>query len=390
MRVLMLWKYYPQYLRYFYNKYPSIVNLPFEEHRNKVFDDHFLWTADLSRYISQEGIETEFIIANAESLQKKWSEENNFRFYSEKDWEKEIAMEQIRRFRPDILWITSIFDYFGDFVKRALQYSKKAITWISCLTPKNLDVSGFTTLVTIDPAFLKDKQYLINEVITVCPSFNSEILGKIGTVEKKHSIIFIGGISPAHSKRAEILTYLVKKGVDIKVFGYIHEQRSSGKGKGLRQAGGHILKRGNFHEGVNVLKQTFVKTDYQRNVESIKRIHEGTVFGLDMYRTLAASRIALNVHIDGANNPAGNIRMFETTGVGTCLLTEYAKNVNELFEPEKEILTYRSKEELLEIIQKLLNQKEKVEQIAKSGQERTLKNHTFERVFNDIRPAFDI
>ena len=386
MKVLMLWKYYPQYLSYFYKKYPYVGDLPFEEHRNKIFDDHFGWPADLSKYMNLQGIKTEFIIANAEVLQKKWAKENDFR-YSPEGWEKEIVMEQIKHFRPVILWITSIFDYYGKFVKEALRYSKKAIAWVSCPTPKILDVSGFKILITSHPEMLKDQQHLFDDVIITKPGFDSEILKNIGFVEKKYDVTF--GVSMAHSKRAKLLTYLIKNDVDIKVFGYLHEKRPLGKLNGYRRAVFDILKRRNFHKGMDVLKRTF-KTDYQRNIEIIKSIHQGTIFGLDMYSTLAASRISLNVHIDVAGDNAGNMRMFEATGAGTCLLTEYSENINDLFEPGKEILTYKSKEELLEIIQKLLNDNEKIEQIAKAGQKRTLQYHTLERMFNDIKPAFNL
>ncbi len=111
---------------------------------------------------------------------------------------------------------------------------------------------------------------------------------------------------------------------------------------------------------------------------------------MDMYRVLAASRITLNTHSDFADNYAANQRLFETTGMGSCLLTEHAENIKELFVPGEEILTYNSKEELLEIIKTMLNQRERIEKIALAGQLRTLKDYTIERMFNNIKPAFNI
>jgi hypothetical protein len=390
MKVLMLWGYYPYYLSYFYEKYPFVKGMPFEEHRNKILDDHFGWPAELSRYMNHQGIQTEFIIANAEILQKKWAEENNFRYYSKENWLKEIAMEQIKRFRPDVLWTSSVSYCGRDFVKRALSYCKKAISWVSGITPNDFDVSGFSTLITSNPEVLKDQQYLFDDIIITKPGFDHGILKEIGPIEKKYDITFVGGISMLHSKRAEILSYLIKEGVDIKIFGYLSEQKTPKKINIIRQTAVDILKRRDFHKDIYRLRQSFIKTDYQRNVETIKSVHQGLVFGLDMYRTLAASLVTLNVHIDIVGNYSGNIRMFEATGIGTCLVTEYTKDIREMFEPDKEILTYNSKEDLLEIIQTMLNKREKVEQIAKDGQKRTLQNHTLERMFNDIRSVFDI
>lgn len=380
MKILILTEYYPIYLNYFYKKNPLVVDLSFEEHRNKIMDDHFSWEGDLSRYMNRQGIQSQLIILNAESLQKKWAKENNFNF-SKNGWKKEIAMEQIKHFRPDIIWLDSIFTFFGDFVISANQYCKKVITWVSCVTPENLDVSGIKSLITSHPVMLKDKQYLFDEVIVTYPGFNREILTKIGHVEIKYDFTFIGGISLAHSKRAEILAYLIKNGINLKVFGYLQEERLS---TAIKKATKYFLNC-DINKGINALKQAFVKTDYQRNVEIIKSVHQGPIFGLDMYRALAASRITLNYHIDIADNHAGNMRMFEATGVGTCLLSEHSSNI--LFEPGEEIITFKSKEELLEILKKMRNQTEKIEQIAKKGQKRTLEKHNIERMFNDIQPA---
>ena len=390
MKVLMLWKYYPQYLSFFYEKNPHVIDLSFEEHRNKILDDHFGWPGDLSRHMNKHSIETEFIIVNAESMQKRWAKENGFKSYSKNGWEKDIAMEQIKRFQPDVLWITSIFDYFGNFVKNALPYCKKAITWVSCAVPANLNVSGFTDLVTSQPDMLKDKQHLFNNVIITKPGFDSSILDKIGPVEKKYDVTFIGGITPDHSKRAETLAFLIENGIDLKIFGYFYEPPSIGTWNFFKQAGKYVSNVRNIRICINSLRHIYLQTNYQRNIEIIKKVHLGPVFGQEMYRILATSRIGLNIHTDVTRDHADNIRLFETTGIGTCLLTEQSTNITDLFEPSKEILTYHSKEELLDIVTKMLNLNEIIETIAKDGQERTLKDHTIERMFNDIKHVFEI
>src|SRR5205814_3328492 len=57
----------------------------------------------------------------------------------------------------------------------------------------------------------------------------------------------------------------------------------------------------------------------------LHRCYQGEVWGVDMYQVLQRSRITLNSHIDMAGNEAGNVRLFESTGVGTFLLTEIGR-----------------------------------------------------------------
>ena len=52
--------------------------------------------------------------------------------------------------------------------------------------------------------------------------------------------------------------------------------------------------------------------------------HHGEAWGLDMYRVLARTQVAVNRHGDIAEGYANNMRLFEATGVGALLLTESA------------------------------------------------------------------
>jgi glycosyltransferase involved in cell wall biosynthesis len=102
------------------------------------------------------------------------------------------------------------------------------------------------------------------------------------------------------------------------------------------------------------------------------------LFGLDMFRQLSASRVALNTHIDISTHSASNMRLFEATGVGTCLLTDWKENLGELFEPDAEVVAYRDAEECIEKVKYLLRHDARRRDIAAAGQRRTLRDHTFE------------
>jgi hypothetical protein len=103
------------------------------------------------------------------------------------------------------------------------------------------------------------------------------------------------------------------------------------------------------------------------------------VFGLEMYRTLRDSRVTLNSHIELSRGSASNMRLFEATGAGACLLTDWKPNLGELFESDSEVVSYRSIEECLEKAKWLLAHPVEAEQIARRGQARTLRDHTFDK-----------
>ena len=118
----------------------------------------------------------------------------------------------------------------------------------------------------------------------------------------------------------------------------------------------------------------------------IHQRHGGEVWGLDMYRVLARSRITLNRHINVAENNANNMRLYEATGVGTLLLTDRKDNLHELFDIGREVVAYSTKEEVVELVRYYLDHPEEAAKIAKAGQARTLREHTYLQRMQELVP----
>lgn len=71
------------------------------------------------------------------------------------------------------------------------------------------------------------------------------------------------------------------------------------------------------------------------------------------------------------------MRMFEVTGMGRCLLTDWKPNIEYFFKDGVEVLTYKTVEECIEKIQWIISNPEKALEIGKAGQARTLHDHTY-------------
>ena len=71
------------------------------------------------------------------------------------------------------------------------------------------------------------------------------------------------------------------------------------------------------------------------------------------------------------------MRLYESTGVGTFLLTDWKQNLGDILEPKREVATYASSEECLEQVGFYLAHAEQRESIARAGQERTLREHNY-------------
>ena len=108
-----------------------------------------------------------------------------------------------------------------------------------------------------------------------------------------------------------------------------------------------------------------------------------------MYGILQQSRITLNYHIDLAEDFANNLRLFEATGAGTLLLTDSKRNLHELFDPGREVVVYHNPDDCVELARSYLEHEGERNAIAKAGQRRTLRDHTYRLRMQELAALFE-
>ncbi|ETR66573.1 MAG: hypothetical protein OMM_05586 [Candidatus Magnetoglobus multicellularis str. Araruama] len=136
----------------------------------------------------------------------------------------------------------------------------------------------------------------------------------------------------------------------------------------------------------DIVSTYFIGSDNNILPPDLPIITASPKWGIEMYQEIQKSRIVLNADIDIAGE-AGNFRLFEVTGIGSFLLTEYHPNIEELFKPGVEIETFKDSNELISKVKYYLANPDKREAIARRGQERCFKEHLMEnrvKIFEKI------
>lgn len=98
----------------------------------------------------------------------------------------------------------------------------------------------------------------------------------------------------------------------------------------------------------------------------------------DMLTTHAQSKIGLNFSMNTNSTPPRTqmkARMFEVPAANTVLLTEYHDGIEEYFEIDKEILTFKSEYEMIEKYKAIIKHDSLIKEIAKNGYNRFIKEH---------------
>jgi len=391
----------------------SLSGSSYEELKKEIFGNFYVYSDSLSYGMKNIGREADEIIYDYRFLQKRWADENGIKFPKD-SWKRDILLAQINKSKPDILYFQDIHslsvDDFCD-IKRNFPFVRKVIVFRGYpgLDDESLKKISTADIVLVGSPVLKAKleEYKIASHLTY-HFFDERILQKISD-QKLYELTFIGtsgyGYGNAHLPRYIMLTELLKR-TDIKLWidEVGHKARNGIKDNARNLLKAFLYKNNkifNFFEKlqvpkqlVNLIEEMKKETKYLKGMnitypliplsEKYKNRCFKSVFGLEMYQTMANSKITLNRHSLAAGSFSDNIRMFQATGVGSCLVTEKSKNLSQLFEEDSEVVTYSSTEECIEKINYLLENESIRKSIAQKGQQRTMKCHTATRRAEEI------
>lgn len=363
MRILILWDVYPRYPAYFYARHPGLADQSYDQQLSAILNDFFYWPPYLIPEFRALGHEAEIVYGNIGPLQQAWAREHHIEVGPE-NGQFEIVLEQIKRFRPDVLWFGGADYYLGDFLHQVKPYCRRIVAWKAVGFSSALNWQDVDCVLSSHLVFIEQFRRMGVWSERILPCFEPRILEHLQPASRGIPASFIGTLSPIHfAQRMKFLNDLRGR-VPLDIY-----------------AEKPIWRRRPWPPRMFLNQARFIPFLIRGRLRP-------AVYGLDMFQVLAASKIALNVHIDSANGQAGNIRMFEATGAGALLVTDAAANLSELFEPEREVVTYRSSEEAVEKIHYYLAHPDERQAIAAAAQRRTLRDYNATRRAQDVLAVF--
>tara|TARA_Y100001935_G_C17311792_1_gene517205 strand:- start:14898 stop:16205 length:1308 start_codon:yes stop_codon:yes gene_type:complete len=407
--------YYSELLKSWVSKNSHLENHNYNDYFNFFVNDKNIFSYGFTKSfkkLKQEAVE---LIIDFEFLQKKWAIENNVSF-SDENWILEIMMAQVKEIMPDIIFIQSHdFTIPGRFIKDRPNENLIKILKENCPFIKRIILfAGYSS--SLDRVYHADHLFCSSPGVvekykiagldqsikssTLYHSFDYSIKNDIKETNKIYDFTFLGS-----SRIPESRYYFLKELFDkTDLIGWINENTVGNSKKTINQflreniklilsffsdnqlntlGRKKYLSRKIINVIEDIKQQRFAFKNIKINKNSIdfiknlypKRCKE-PVMGIEMYKILSKSHVTFNRHADDSFGFVGNMRLFESTGVGTCLLTDSGKNISELFEENKEVVTYKSLSEAVDKARYLIENKSESDKIAKAGQLKTLNCHT--------------
>jgi len=396
MRLIRITTNYPSYLKQFYSQRPELQVKSYAVQYKTLMEDCYGWADFWTHALGKLGYEVWEPVGNAEPMQKAWARENGVS-YDEKTWLTDIVTAQIKHFQPDVVFVNDFSTYtaeFFDHIRSECSSIKLVIGWCGSPYSDSSVFKAYDIVLSNIPSLVAHFKENGHRCEYMCHAFEPRILDKINpntTVKTKFS--FIGSINKNigfHNQREQLLKKLVKV-TDLELWLAINQPSKKERDIFLlKQKLYNFVKSIQSLPGMNYLLnripkiKTYTAMEYRPELfyddidATITARCYPALFGIAMYQKLSESQVTLNAHIDISAQYASNMRLYEATGVKTCLMTDWQQNLHEVFEPDVEVVTYRSAEEAIEKFRYLLDHEDEQHQIATAGQSRTLRNHTFD------------
>jgi hypothetical protein len=356
LRFLIVDAYYPRFLDDFYAKHPQTVEAGYDEVHAALMAECFGTSDFYSRNLRALGNDAREIVANDPILQAKWAAEHGKpirrsrvrtiagkvpylrRLAGSELWLESLLLSQIEEERPDVLYIQDLTLCEPRFIEQVRPFVKIIVGQIACPLPADRFLHGFDVILTSFPHFQQRfrARGIASEYFRT--GFEASLLERLERTRATRDVVFVGGMTHLHLGGNALLERVADR-LELHVWGY---------------------------------GMSGISAD-----SPLRRHYHGEAWGLEMYRVLSNSKIAINRHVDVAENYANNMRLFEATGVGTLLMTDEKENLGELFEVGKEIVTYSDADDLVDKVRYYLEHDEERERIAQAGQARTLRDHTY-------------
>ncbi len=340
---------------------PGLDSLSYEECTKRLFSRPIYYGDAYSQALASRGFAAAQVVPMCRPLQYKWANVRNMwnpsAWMARVPWNSgpvqlarqwtdnwvlsRILLRQVAKYCPEIVWLFSGIAVSGRELKSWRQYAEHVILWWSCPLADGFPYAEFDLILTAIPSLIEHFGRQGIKTAHMPHAFDPRILAQVPCLENRlPRVAFAGSLSPDHRDRISFLDALSRQ-VPIDFYGHGEE---------------------------------FLPRD-----SPLAKSYRGPAWAERLYSIYGSYLVVIHKNIDMAGRFASAKRLFEATGMGACVLTEYSSDLESFFSPDREIVAYSDLAECAAKVKDLLEHPERAREIGRKGQERTLRDHTYYR-----------
>lgn len=364
LRFMQIHTFYSQYLASLYDQRPNLAQTDFATQMRVLEQDGFSAIHMFGFHLAPLGYQTQVVIGNNLASQYAWAFENGMVTGPRRAPSlQEILIAQVEAFDPDILYLSDPINYDSRFVRLLSRRPRMILGWRAADVPTDWDVSEFDVMLSCLKRMREAAiQHGAREALHFYPGLPMFLAEAVKDVPVSNDVCFYGQVNPSQYQARirdlhDVTQLCLESGISLRM---------------------HLS--GNLQAATPLTRAA----------------NAGPLYGLAMYAAIKSSRLIFDVRgsiarrddkgqtHDLAGKETANMRLFEATGLGACLVTEQYDNLGELFTVGKEIVTYSSKQELLDVLRYYHEHEEERSAIAAAGLARCRRDHSMETRLREL------
>jgi hypothetical protein len=283
-----------------------------------------------------------FTNGDDEAMQRKWAQEQGMPRSATLET---ILLAQIENHRTEVFYNLDPMRYNSSFLCMLPGCVKKSIAWRAAPSP-GADFSAYDLVVCNFPGILESYRQRGWRAEYFSPAHDPEMDTYAANTDRPIDVLFVGGYSRHHRRRAEVLEAVANQYKDMNVVFHLDCSRLT------RLAESSLGK--------------LLPLSEHRRPQNIRAVSVEPVFGRDLYVALSKSKIVLNAAIDMAGEDRGNMRCFEAMGCGALMVSDEGRYPEGMVDGET-MLTYSDPQLSARIIRTALNTPESAAELAANG-----------------------
>jgi len=384
VRIAYVARAYPGVVEAFYAAHPGLERESASAQGAAFAHDAFGWAGAWGPPLAALGCELREFWLDLEPAHRAWGRE---RGRAAEASAEDLLVEQLHEFRPDVLWLDHADDDLLGRIRESCPSLRATLGWVGSALPDRAIWREFDCVLSCDAASVAALERGGAHATLLHHAFQERVLAMLGEAPPSLDAVFVGQFdpgAPSHAAREQVLESLLASRA-VGIFS-----------PPIRRPGGieTLAKRAAWEVAAG-LRRAGVSEETLRPVPGLGRAAawpgpprgelpprlaaaiQPARYGLAMYRTLREARVTLNVQGVRRTHAASNMRLFEATGAGSCLVTDDAGSIAGLFTPGREVVTFDSAAECVEKVDWLLAHEAERAAIARAGHARCLAEHTY-------------
>lgn len=351
--------FYPDVIKNLYSRMPNLKNKLFVMQNREIIKDGFNGIHMYASYMKKYGYNSSFIVANNQYAQRQWLKENLQIDKTDGIAFQTLIKTQIETIKPDILYLDDPIFFDGNFIAKLKYRPKLVMGWRTANIPNSTNWNGFDLILSNLDA-IRDMALTLGakKAEDFYPGFPEWIYKNVKSIMPKYDVVFCGQINNSvHYKRTKLLDAVAKASIESKSFSCAF----------------------------------FLSGDPESMTPALKEVNKGSRYGIEMHQALRLGKICIDARgdigliddfgrseINLAGKQTSNMRIFEATGTGVMVISEYAENLFKYFQIGSEIESFLNANDLIEKIIYYVNNPDKRDAIAKRGNEKCLHIHSMD------------